>query len=400
MKNVNFVSVSSVLASVILLTSPAIGQEQSGWESDGFLRWNNETTGDEFKLRGRLLLDAANLDWTEGGVETEIQDSEIRDARLGFQGRSGSFKYVAEFGFLNETISAKALYVTYAADGFNVQVGHMKTPNSIEFLSAPLYSTFMERGSGSYLYSLGRQVGVAVSTSGDNYSFKAGVYGGRFGDLSESVELDDSSAVAARLTYVPINTDDMLVHLGASFRHYDYGGAGTRVRSRAGAHLTPRLVTADFRPGRPLGEADTSMLWEVEAAIVSGPFYVHGEYMTMNVDGPTDDPTFDSVFVNTGWFLTGETRPYRTSSGTFTRISPNSPVSEGGHGAWEVAARYDHSDLNEVAAGELTTWSLGLNWYVDKRFRIMANIVDGERSLTGGNDISADGAQIRMQWDF
>ncbi|WP_417494651.1 OprO/OprP family phosphate-selective porin, partial [Maricaulis sp.] len=229
---------------------------------------------------------------------------------------------------------------------------------------------------------------------------KAGIYGGRPGDLSDSLELDDSSALAARVTYLPVHTDALLVHLGASLRQMDYGNAGTRVAVRPDAHLTDRIVTADFRPASALGEADSSTLLGLEAALVSGPFHAHAEYMTMEVDGPASSPRFDSAFVNLGYFITGETRSYSTSSGTFSRTRPARPVSEGGYGALELAARYDYSDLNEVAAGELTTWTLGMNWYVEDHFRVMANYVTGEASVPGAAATDVSGPQIRVQWDF
>lgn len=393
------------LASTLLATTASIAlaghasaQNTGGWSFDGVPSWSNPDTGDSFTFRGRVYLDAADVDFETGGVTTNYSDSEIRTARLGVTGRFSGVRYTAELDFVNGSVTAKDVVLTFDAGAFNVQVGHMKTPNSLEEQTSSRYITFMERGTGTDLFGLDRRVGVAISGGGDNYTYQAGVYGGRPGDLSDSLELDDTSAAAARFTFSPAIGDGRAMHLGASLRHMDYGGAGTRVRVRPGTHITPRVVTADFRPGRPLGEADSSLFWGLETAYIAGPFHAHAEWMGLNVDGPAGDPTFHSGFVNLGWFLTGETRSY--SGGKFGRTRPARAVSDGGFGALELALRYDVSDLDTVSAGELTTWTIGLNWYVENQLRVMANYVEGELSVPGGPDTDISGAQIRLQWDF
>jgi len=393
---------STVLAAMV--SSAALGsahaQDAAGWDFDGVPTWSNPQSGDSFTFRGRIYLDAANIDFEQAGTTTSFDDSEIRTARLGITGRFSNVKYVAEFDLIDEAIIADDVYLTFPGERFDVLLGHMKTPNSLEEQTSSRYITFMERGAATDLFGLDRRVGIALAHHGDAYTIKAGIYGGRPGDLSDSLELDDSSALAARVTYLPVHTDSLLIHLGASLRQMDYGDAGTRVRVRPNTHLTDRIVTADFRPASALGEADRSTLLGLEAAMVSGPFHAHAEYMTMEVDGPVSSPRFDSAFVNLGYFLTGESRSYSTSSGTFSRTRPATPVSEGGFGAVEIAARYDYSDLNEVAAGKLTTWTLGMNWYVEDHFRVMANYVTGEASVPGAAATDVSGPQIRVQWDF
>ena len=57
-------------------------------------------------------------------------------------------------------------------------------------------------------------------------------------------------------------------------------------------------------------------------------------------------------------------------------------------------------DLDSVAAGELTNWTLGVNGYLEDHVRIMANLVDGSLSVPGAADTDVSGAQLRLQWDF
>jgi phosphate-selective porin OprO/OprP len=363
-------------------------------------RWEDPETGNRFKLRGRVYFDAASIDWDNGAGSNDFTGTEFRTARLGVEGRWFQWDYKAEFDFAGDEVTAKDVILTYRGDGFSVNFGNQKTPNSLDEQTSSRYTSFMERGTATDLFGLDRRLGVTIKTSGDNYSFAAGVFGGQADDFGSSSGNDETTAVAARVTLNPVNSDDLLVHLGASVRMLDYAEQGTRVRARPRTHTTTRIVTADFRPGRPLGQADTSTLIGLEGAIVSGPFHASAEWMSMEMDGPTGDPSFDSYFVNLGWFLTGETRAYRASSGAFNRTTPSRTVSQGGPGAWEIAVRYDFSDLNDVAAGELTTWTAGVNWYAEKYVRFMANIVDAELVVPGAANTDVTGFQLRAQWDF
>jgi phosphate-selective porin len=56
------------------------------------------------------------------------------------------------------------------------------------------------------------------------------------------------------------------------------------------------------------------------------------------------------------WFLTGEHRPYDTSSAVFSRIDPRKsfPPWKGGWGAWELASRI--SGVTPAAVSILTVY--------------------------------------------
>lgn len=51
------------------------------------------------------------------------------------------------------------------------------------------------------------------------------------------------------------------------------------------------------------------------------------------------------------------------------------PVSEGGIGAFEPAARYDKYDFTDAArGGEGEAWTFGVNWYLDDWSRLMFDL--------------------------
>ena len=75
-----------------------------------------------------------------------------------------------------------------------------------------------------------------------------------------------------------------------------------------------------------------------------------------------DDIRYNGYYIFGSFFLTGEHRPYKTSSGAFDRVKPkNNLDGKGGWGALEFAARYSMLDLNDedMNGGELSNFTLG-----------------------------------------
>ena len=60
------------------------------------------------------------------------------------------------------------------------------------------------------------------------------------------------------------------------------------------------------------------------------------------------DPSYYGWYVEGSWFLTGERRTYE--EGQIVRPKVKNPVNDGGHGAWQLAARYDVINLDDDAA--------------------------------------------------
>ena len=154
---------------------------------------------------------------------------------------------------------------------------------------------------------------------------------------------------------------------------------------------------------------DTVNVYNAELGAVLGPITFQGEYFNteVNRNGGNADADFDGYFAQVGWFLTGESRPYKASTGKFGRVKPNSPFSltGGGTGAWEIVGAYGNTDLNDAGAGitggEADTATLGVNWHLSDRVRLMANVVDidtdSNASVTNDDPTLYN---FRAQWDF
>jgi phosphate-selective porin OprO/OprP len=123
-----------------------------------------------------------------------------------------------------------------------------------------------------------------------------------------------------------------------------------------------------------------------------------------------DDPTFSGWYVESSYFLTGEHRPYRRQLGTFDRVIPfedffrvdtNRGVCTG-LGAWQVAARLSHLDLDDatVAGGTLTDATLGVNWYLNPFTRLQFNYIHAFLDDPALDRSGADIIGMRAGFDY
>lgn len=144
--------------------------------------------------------------------------------------------------------------------------------------------------------------------------------------------------------------------------------------------------------------------YDLEAAFVHGPLSLQGEYIVSELD--TDlwgGRRFSGYYAALSWFLSGESRPYK--KGAFWRVIPKSSFrmrgEEQGWGAWELALRYSHADLDDgpVRGGKETNITAGVNWYLNANTRVMMNYIHAvpENILYDGN---LEILQTRFQVDF
>jgi phosphate-selective porin OprO and OprP len=187
------------------------------------------------------------------------------------------------------------------------------------------------------------------------------------GDNPDGGEADSGISTAARVTFAPFATATRVVHFGASVYWRDPGrGETMQLLTRPESHVTDvRLVDT----GAIAGVNDVQT-YGLEAATVQGPMHAEGEYMLSNVSTAASDFGFDGWYIEGGYFLTGESRPYDPEEGKWTRVTPN-----GRHGAWEVAARYTTVDLNDstIQGGTEDDVGVALNWYPNYYVRFFAD---------------------------
>ncbi|MEN9680882.1 MAG: hypothetical protein RLZZ627_775 [Pseudomonadota bacterium] len=165
------------------------------------------------------------------------------------------------------------------------------------------------------------------------------------------------------------------------------GGCGTVVKN--GKTIKGHLVTAH--------QVNDINMFGAELMGAYGPFHMSSEYMMTKINGVGYDSNdlLQGYYVEGGYFITGETRPYDEKKGTWNRVIPKSNfLNNGGWGAWEVAARYDLLDMNtkNINGGAMDIFTLGVNWYLTPRVRLMSDWVHVLATNTGQGNVGASGS--------
>lgn len=359
---------------------------------------------------GRVMVDYDLVDSDKSKLAT---GAEVRRARLGMQGVLWKhWIWKAEFDFADATVASKDLYVGYQDDTswgkVWAKMGQQDIPFGLSTKSSSKYMLFTERPLMSdTVLQPSRQLGISgFATNATNWSLHAGAFAGPEENPNNCLttiftaptppdnayktfdECDEQLNFSVRGTFEPLVQDAThLLHIGGAVLYKDPQDSGLRVRQRVlGIHeLDTRFVDADFKQ-----TADNVLAFNVEAAAIWGPFNVQGEYThwdvsRMNPDGtPLGTPNPADValngwYVETGWFLTGESMNYKPDEGVYGGVKPKGIVGKGGIGAWQVALRYDVLDLNDASAGmiggEEDDLRAGLNWYVNDTMRFMLDYV-------------------------
>ena len=97
----------------------------------------------------------------------------------------------------------------------------------------------------------------------------------------------------------------------------------------------------------------------------------------------------DGGYVQVGYFLTGEHRPYDRVAGAIDRVRPFEDFFlartdrglERGMGAWEVALRFSHLDLNNgnISGGVVNDLTFGVNWFCNPFCKVVFNYIHSWR---------------------
>ncbi|HTL53654.1 MAG TPA: porin, partial [Planctomycetota bacterium] len=310
-------------------------------------------------------------------------------------------------------------------------VGSFKEPTMMEELTSDLHLTFLERS--------------MINVFAPDYSTGFGFFGSGVKDDSKADRMtwalcfvrdvggsgDDTGSLKSgkynfslRVTGLPYyeNKGEQLIHIGGWFSQRNPNNFGAFALGQA-----PQVQTYAQRPDTSFGATlvttgarptDSITMYGVELAGVFSQFWFHGEYAGVNMAkskrAGNKAASVGGYFVQAGFFLTGEKRSYKNSTGTWDRISPKqnafSTDKDGnvGLGAIELAARYDFLSLEDTHAllfgGKLSTITVGANWYLAPNFRFMLDYINVQLDKKNASGPKSKGSEniltTRFQCDW
>lgn len=368
--------------------------EKRGWRTYWDEGLHLESEGGNFKVKigGRFMLDGAIID-PDASTREAFPDlagtkGQIRRIRIYGDGtiyRNFVWKFQLDF-YQMPNLLYKDVYVGMKNVPYlgTIRFGHQFEPFSLEEDTSTKFITMMERALPTLAFYPTRNTGLLVFNTALNKRLFWGA--GAFIEEEDETPFefagDTGWNASGRITGLPwFGGSDGLLHLGLGYIH-KFRSASTdddwKVQLRP-TNSEANLVQPLIDTGKLVSEG--ADYFSPELALVVGPFSVQGEYFHATVDrGVNDALGFQGFYVNASYFITGESRVYDPSTGSFGTVKPRRDFNfkrGSGWGSWEVALRYSSLDLNDklIRGGAQRNITLGLNWQLDPNVRIMFNYV-------------------------
>lgn len=350
------------------------------------------------ELRGRMHLDYA----LHQEDQIPLADGVLnRRTRVGVNGDlDPNWSFTIEHDFSEGGIGANSVNLARSFKRGEISVGQTKTPMGLNQLTGSNNITFIERSSITSIVTDSFRLGIYGNLTLHSFLLETMIFGRSIGD-NASDEEDMPLGFAGRVTLAPTFGEDHVFHMGASMARVSFDDT-TSVRYRDRPESRPgnmRLV--DTGNVRDVTETNK---YGFELAYLRGPFSMEAEYLAVEIERSDEERNlvFDGYHVQSSWVLTGESRGY--GGGSFGGVRPNASS-----GAWELAARYSWTDLNdgEFWGGEQSNLTLGINYYANRYVRFMLNYifidVRDSTARVGGEDVGDESPRIlllRTQFAF
>ena len=390
----------------------------------------------EMKLRGYLQLDSRL--WLADNGDDDTDTLLFRRVRPIIEGTVyKNFYYRLMADFASNAVTLQDGYgewrqFPYARVGF----GKIKTPLGLEQLASAAEMEFVERGLPRNLIP-NRDFGVVLTGDlfGERLNYTVGAFNG-VPDLANSGASDnnDDKDFVGRLFALPFKNwygplQGLGLGIAGSYGKEEFSVASNSVNPALGSYVTPgqqrffryrttsastEVVAAD---GRTVNVPLTTVL--ANTTVADGTRYrimpqaywywrqfgLFGEYVQSAQEvafgAHRDTLANDAWQVQGFWVLTGEDASYRG-----VKPSRNFDPLAGSWGAWELVARVSDLHIDKDAfrgvtatgagtafadpqqsAQRATAWALGVNWYLNRNFKVN---VDYENTwFNGGGGGSA-----------
>jgi phosphate-selective porin OprO/OprP len=301
----------------------------------------------------------------------------LGDFRLGLP-----LAYKFEFSVERTDVFINDFYLRWKPSRWvdSVDFGYLTPPMGLENVVSSRALTLMEIATPVQALAPGYRSGIALAGHWDPWliAWKGGFYSAGQEQLNGDAS-DTSAQVVGRVAWLPwrasADTDAPFLHIGLSASYAFSGDSQIRYRARPESFIAPFVVDTGDLP------ASGAFQYALEGALSRGPLLLSGELLQSYVEGEggRNNANFGGFYFLTSWMVTGESHPYDTTTGMFTRLVPSHAFSwtQRHWGALEIAERLSWLDLTDgpVRGGEMLTLTSGITWHLNAQFRLFANYV-------------------------
>ncbi len=371
-------------------TKTAIG----GAGPDGFFLRSADGKSFQLKLRAYTQFDSR---WLTRGEDVGDDTFVFRRVRPFVEGTAFEFiDFRVMPDFANSTLTLFDAYVNFRyLTQLQLQGGKFKPPVGLERLQSATATMFIERGFPTLLVP-SRDLGGMIHGELANgfFTYQVGGFNGVRDGGTQDVDTDDGKDVVGRIFLHPLRPlesdwfDNFGIGASGSWGRVDeQTPTSFRTIAASGNYFTYLAATGGFQA---VGAEGDRIRFSPQAYWYVGPLGVLGEYVVSEQELHRDftaapgTPSLKEDLSHTAWqvaasyALTGEDASYKG----LVPARPFDPF-KGTWGAFEVAARYNEIDFDSdsfpifanpaASAGRAQSWTAGLNWYLNRYIRVMAN---------------------------
>ena len=378
-------AIAAIISCCTALNVSAESEQQTQRVDNDFLQ--------DLDIGLRINLDSNRFSdiYREDRLESYQYDSQLRRARLSLKlplGNNWSSKVQIAINEGEDSYESKDLYLRYKGFDFaDIKIGQSKEPFGLENVTSSSNSLFTERSLSTL--ALGRSKGINLSDANRAYSWSIGKYKV---EQNGKVKADGDRAYTARATISPINRDTSYIHFGLAYTNRDLQGAEYEIKTNGGVYSG-----FNFLDTRNIA-TETIVKKGAEVAWGRGSLSLQGEYQQLQIEAlnTNQSATYQGYYTQLSYFLTNDHRPYK--KGRFSGVKPNSK-----QGAWELTLRktalqsVEIGSANNNDAIDIATTVVGVNYYLNKKVKLMLNAIDTETNGISSYNQNPDGSALSLR---
>jgi len=351
-----------------------------------------KSAGGDFEIKLKGLVQADQRLFFDDDAVPQNDSFLFRRIRPTIEGSFGSligFRLTPEFAGDSATIVDAYVDVKFNP-AYTLRVGKIKGPIGLERLQSGGAIALIERAFPTELVP-NRELGAQLQgeLAGGRVNYAVGVFNGAAdGRDDTTTDSDDNFEYAGRVFFEPWKNDaNALSGLGFGI------AASIGDKEGAGNNFLPRYRTQgqniffNYR-STVLADGEHFRL-SPQAYFYRNAFGLQAEYVKSRQElvvtgnpASRTDLTNSAWQVTGSWVLTGEDASYRGV------VKPSSPFATNGEGwgAFELVGRYGVLDIDDdafplfanlsTAASQATSWTVGLNWYLNSNLKFAFNYTD------------------------
>lgn len=354
-----------------------------------------------FNSKGYVQID--HIFWKGDKNDDFLSGAFLKNVGLFVDGEyDNSFSYFLHFNFRLKYNLSQA-YIRYSGDFWNIKIGKVVIPFSLEEAVNSNHRVFMERCllegivENSFL-------GFIVDFSTDFYNLSVAVVVPELVYSSEKKQSNKYSFLVRGFTN-PIKHTGFMCHLGFNYKLIKMH---PEENSPLGSVMFKDISSFDAPHSLLVSQLSSLPRYYVlgfEFLGIWKSLCVQSEFTFINaLWRDYENEVYNSWYIQTSFLLTGESRIYDFNSGIYF-----DPVPKLSFGAFELAFRYSHSNMMNNGAllrgvsardGKKDTFVCGVNWFVNKSLKLQFNYAYEEFTYRLLNSRALSGVGFRIQFSF